>query len=81
LFSIYNGDSGLGLVIGNSESEEMIVGLSENRYIPAAKKTTEVRTTTAKDRAYNKTTIEFLLDLYHDKKIFVKIPMRPILNP
>jgi hypothetical protein len=34
--------------------------------------------TVAKDRLYNKTTIEFLFDLYHFKKIPVKIPMRMI---
>jgi hypothetical protein len=38
-------------------------------------------TTAAKDRAYNKTTTEFLFDLYHEKKILVKTAIRPIFSP
>jgi hypothetical protein len=68
-------------VTGNSESGDMNVVFSENLYMLAVKNTIEVRTTMAKDTAYSKTTIELRFDLNHEKKIFVKIPIRIILKP
>jgi hypothetical protein len=64
-----------------SESGDMNTSFSPKRERLAVRKTTEMITTIAKDNPYNRTTIEFLFDLYHEKKILVKAPIRPIFKP
>jgi hypothetical protein len=56
------------LLVGNSELGDMYGFLSENWYILAVRKIIQVRTTTAKDKPYSRTTMEFLFDLYYEKR-------------
>jgi hypothetical protein len=59
----------------------MIAGFSAKRYILPVKKIDEVIITTAKDKPYNRTTMECLFDLYHEKKILVNNAIRATFKP